>query len=156
MRRFLCILVIFAVVFTSTGCDSKKAEIKPYSVSFKCFDTVCTITLYDNIKKSDFNAISKFIKDKCQIFDDDLNKTKKDSFVSKLNEIKFFNIYEDFEKDIFFANLDAERIKYNHFEKLYDALGYVMETANNDDVVLLIGAQGMDPASDVLKDILGH
>ena len=38
----------------------------------------------------------------------------------------------------------------------YDALGYIMETADNDDVVLLIGAQGMDPASDVLKDILGH
>ena len=41
-------------------------------------------------------------------------------------------------------------------EKLYDTLGYIMETAGKEDVVLLIGAQGMDPASDVLKDILGH
>ena len=31
-----------------------------------------------------------------------------------------------------------------------------MDVATKDDVVLLIGAQGMDPASEVLKDILGH
>ena len=70
--------------------------------------------------------------------------------------VDHLNHVEDFEKNIFFANLDKEHIKYNHFEKLYDTLGYIMETADNDDVVLLIGAQGMDPASDVLKDILGH
>ena len=75
---------------------------------------------------------------------------------SSADLVDHLNYVEDFEKDIFFTNLDAERIKYNHFEKLYDALTYVMETANKDDVVLLIGAQGMDPASDVLKDILGH
>ena len=75
---------------------------------------------------------------------------------SSADLVDHLNYVEDFEKDIFFANLDKERIKYNHFEKLYDALGYIMETATKDDLVLLIGAQGMDSASDVLKDILGH
>ena len=75
---------------------------------------------------------------------------------SSVDLVDHLNYVEDFEKDIFFAKLDEKHIKYNHFEKLYDALGYIMETADNDDVVLLIGAQGMDPASDVLKDILGH
>ena len=75
---------------------------------------------------------------------------------SSVDLVDHLNFVEDFEKDIFFAKLDEKHIKYNHFEKLYDALGYIMETAGKDDVVLLIGAQGMDPASDVLKDILGH
>ena len=75
---------------------------------------------------------------------------------SSVDLVDHLNFVEDFEKDIFFAKLDEKHIKYNHFEKLYDALGYIMETADKDDVVLLIGAQGMDPASDVLKDILGH
>ena len=78
------------------------------------------------------------------------------SLSSSVDLVDHLNHVEDFEKNIFFANLDKEHIKYNHFEKLYDTLGYIMETADNDDVVLLIGAQGMDPASDVLKDILGH
>ena len=75
---------------------------------------------------------------------------------SSVDLVDHLNYVENFEKDIFFANLNKEHIKYNHFEKLYDALGHIMETATKDDVVLLIGAQGMDPASDVLKDILGH
>ena len=66
------------------------------------------------------------------------------------------NYVEDFEREIFLANLDKEKIKYIHFKKLYGALGYIMKNAYDDDVVLLIGAQGMDPAEDVLKDILGH
>ena len=78
------------------------------------------------------------------------------SLSSSEDLVDHLNYVEDFEKDIFFANLNKEHIKYNHFEKLYDALGHIMETATKDDVVLLIGAQGMDPASDVLKDILGH
>ena len=78
------------------------------------------------------------------------------SLSSSVDLVDHLNHVEDFEKDIFFANLDKGRIKYNHFEKLYDTLRYIMETASKDDVVLLIGAQGMDPASDVLKDILGY
>ena len=78
------------------------------------------------------------------------------SLSSSVDLVDHLNHVEDFEREIFFAKLDEERIKYNHFEKLYDTLGYIMETAGKDDVVLLIGAQGMDPASEVLKDILGH
>ena len=78
------------------------------------------------------------------------------SLSSSADLVDHLNFVEEGEKEIFLANLDKERIKYNHFEKLYDTLGYIMETASKDDVVLLIGAQGMDPAEGVLKDILGY
>ncbi|AMK15144.1 Mur ligase family protein [Methanobrevibacter olleyae] len=75
---------------------------------------------------------------------------------SSVDLVDHLNFVEDFEKEIFLSNLDNENIKYIHFEKLYDALGFIMEKVDKDDLVLLIGAQGMDPASDVLKDILGY
>ena len=108
-------------------------------------------------------ALAEVIKELRHRNDDliekDSNVKKREIYLtlsSSVDLVDHLNFVEDFEKDIFFANLDNERIKYNHFEKLYDALGYIMETATKDDLVLLIGAQGMDPASDVLKDILGH
>lgn len=108
-------------------------------------------------------ALAQVIKELRHRNDDliekDSNIQKREIYLtlsSSVDLVDHLNYVEEFEKEIFFAKLDEERIKYNHFEKLYDALGYIMETATKDDVVLLIGAQGMDPASDVLKDILGH
>ena len=106
-------------------------------------------------------ALAEVIKELRHRNDDDIeNGAKKRkihlSLSSSVDLVDHLNHVEDFEREIFFANLDKEHIKYSHFDKLYDALGYLMETAKEDDLVLLIGAQGMDPASDVLKDILGY
>ena len=108
-------------------------------------------------------ALAEVIKELRHRNDDsienDSNAKKREIYLSlssSVDLVDHLNYVEDFEKDIFFANLDKDRIKYNHFERLYDTLRYIMETASKDDVVLLIGAQGMDPASDVLKDILGY
>ena len=75
---------------------------------------------------------------------------------SSCDVVDHLNHVEDFEKDIFLNTLDEEHIKYIHFNKLHGALGYIINNAYDDDVVLLIGAQGMDPAEEVLKDILGE
>ena len=51
---------------------------------------------------------------------------------SSVDLVDHLNYVEDFEKDIFFAKLDEKHIKYNHFEKLYDALGYMIELVNKN------------------------
>ena len=45
-------------------------------------------------------------------------------------------------------------MSYTHFDKLYDCLSEVYKLANKEDVILLIGAQGMDPAESLLNQIL--
>lgn len=58
------------------------------------------------------------------------------------------------EREIFFSILNENNIKYTHFDKLFDALSEVIKLTDSEDIILLIGAQGMDPAESLLKDIL--
>lgn len=57
------------------------------------------------------------------------------------------------EKKVFIDVLQKEGINYTHYKTLVDALKKALKTAHNNDTILLIGAQGMDPASNVLKGI---
>lgn len=57
------------------------------------------------------------------------------------------------EKKIFIDVLQKEGIDYTHYNTLVEALKKALKTADDNDTILLIGAQGMDPASNVLKDI---
>lgn len=57
------------------------------------------------------------------------------------------------EKKVFIDVLQKEGINYIYYETLVDALKKALKSAHNNDTILLIGAQGMDPASDVLKGI---
>ena len=49
--------------------------------------------------------------------------------------------------------MDRNGIKYAFFEKLDDALKCAVESSQTIDTILLIGAQGMDPAEELLKEI---
>ncbi|MDL2270362.1 UDP-N-acetylmuramyl peptide synthase [Methanobrevibacter sp. OttesenSCG-928-I08] len=73
---------------------------------------------------------------------------------SSVDVVNSLNFVEDNEKDIFFKVLDDNNIEFIHFEKLYDALNETYLKAQKNDVILLIGAQGMDPAEELLKNIL--
>lgn len=95
MKRFLSIILIISIALLCVSCGSKKAKKEPFSTSFECFDTVCSLTVYDNITKADFDKLSKSIIDRCKIYDDNFNKNKKDSITSKLNENKFLRLYDD-------------------------------------------------------------
>ena len=54
----------------------------------------------------------------------------------------------------FFEVLDKNNIHYTHFYNLEDSLRYTLNKADNKDIILLIGAQGMDPANGLLENIL--
>jgi UDP-N-acetylmuramoyl-L-alanyl-D-glutamate--2,6-diaminopimelate ligase len=61
------------------------------------------------------------------------------------------NWVQEDEKKIFIEVLKKEGIQYTHHPQLFTALLSAVEMSSSDDTILLIGAQGMDPASDVLE-----
>ncbi|MDO5824820.1 MAG: Mur ligase family protein [Methanosphaera sp.] len=61
------------------------------------------------------------------------------------------NTVLDSELDIFTRVLDDNSIEYVLFDNLEDSLLEAMKLADKKDVVLLLGAQGMDPASKLLE-----
>ncbi|MBI5680455.1 MAG: Mur ligase family protein [Methanobacterium sp.] len=64
------------------------------------------------------------------------------------------NIVTEDEKKVFVDTLENRGIKYIFYKRLYDALEEVLNLADNKDTILLIGAQGMDPANELLEKIL--
>jgi UDP-N-acetylmuramoyl-L-alanyl-D-glutamate--2,6-diaminopimelate ligase len=63
------------------------------------------------------------------------------------------NLVQPSEKRVFIETLDKNDLNYIFYEELFDALKYVVESSKKGDTILLIGAQGMDPAKEVLKKI---
>lgn len=61
------------------------------------------------------------------------------------------NIVKDGEKKVFIEALQKKGINYIFYERLYDALKNVLRLSKDGDTILLIGAQGMDPANEFLK-----
>lgn len=64
------------------------------------------------------------------------------------------NIVNEDEKKVFINALEKREIKYIFHERLYAALKDVLKLSNKEDTILLIGAQGMDPANELLEEIL--
>lgn len=73
---------------------------------------------------------------------------------SSTDVVDHLNTVTDNEKKVFIDALEKEKITYIFNEKLYDALKNVLKLSHNKDTILLIGAQGMDPASELLNKIL--
>ena len=65
-----------------------------------------------------------------------------------------FQWVNDDEREVFFNVLNENNIEYTHFDELDDCLRNVYNNADKNDIILLIGAQGMDPAESLLKDII--
>ena len=72
---------------------------------------------------------------------------------SSMDYVNSLNTVKDFEKAIFTSTLEKNNVKYTHYDNLVDVLRDVYNLATKDDVILLIGAQGMDPAESVLTDL---
>jgi UDP-N-acetylmuramoyl-L-alanyl-D-glutamate--2,6-diaminopimelate ligase len=62
------------------------------------------------------------------------------------------NWVQDDEKKVFIDVLKKEGIQYTYHPQLHTALFEAIKMSCLDDTILLIGAQGMDPASDVLEE----
>ena len=68
-----------------------------------------------------------------------------------VNELNFV---EENERKVFFDVLNQNGIDFIHYDNLGECLSEVCSKAGKKDIILLIGAQGMDPAESILKDIL--
>ena len=68
-----------------------------------------------------------------------------------VNELNFV---EPEEREVFFNVLNDNNIEFVHYDNLKDCLKETFSKASDDDIILLIGAQGMDPASSLLNNIL--
>ena len=76
-------------------------------------------------------------------------------FLSSSNDVvNDLNYVTPQEKEVFFNVLDKNNVNYTHFDNLIDCLSHVYDLASENDIILLIGAQGMDPAESLLENIL--
>lgn len=96
---------------------------------------------------------------------DDINKEIAEALVESLQKEENFtllltcsrdvvnelNTVTESELEVFTAILDENHIEYMLFDNLEDSLLNVFDIAYENDVILLLGAQGMDPASKLLK-----
>lgn len=96
----------------------------------------------------------------------DINKLNVEALVESLNEnieltlsssidvVDDLNTVTEEERKIFFKVLEDNNIDFTHFNTLEESLTTVYNNAGEDDVILLIGAQGMDPAKIMLNDVI--
>ncbi|WP_407454450.1 Mur ligase family protein [Methanobrevibacter sp.] len=76
-------------------------------------------------------------------------------FLSSSNDVvNDLNFVEDEEREVFFNTLNENNVEYTHFDNLEDCLKEVYGKAGKEDIILLLGAQGMDPAESILKNII--
>ena len=68
-----------------------------------------------------------------------------------VNDLNYVTVEE---REVFFDVLKKNNIEFIHFDNLIDCLSETCKLAGEDDIILLIGAQGMDPAESLLKNIL--
>ena len=73
---------------------------------------------------------------------------------SSRDVVNELNVVESEEKDVFFNTLNENNIEFIHYDELKQCLADTYKKADKNDVILLIGAQGMDPAESLLQDII--
>ena len=80
---------------------------------------------------------------------------KIDLYLSSSSDVvNELNVVLDDEKNVFFNTLYDNNIKFKHFDNLKDCLVEVWNSSDKKDIILLIGAQGMDPAKLLLSNII--
>ncbi len=72
---------------------------------------------------------------------------------SSVESVDNANTVKQDEMDIVLKILRESNIEYVYIENLYQTLEYALKTANKNDTILLIGAQGMDPANKMIMKI---
>lgn len=95
-----------------------------------------------------------------------INKVNAEAVADGINSVDHFliitsseevvdhaNLVLSSEKKVFTDVLKERGIEYVFYNKLVDALKFALESSKKSDTILLIGAQGMDPARDLLKEM---
>ncbi len=73
---------------------------------------------------------------------------------SSCDVVNDLNFVEESEKEVFFNTLNENHIEFIHYDDLKECLSETYKKAGKNDIILLIGAQGMDPAESLLNDII--
>ena len=73
---------------------------------------------------------------------------------SSKDVVNNLNFVEDDEREVFFSTLNENNVEFVHYDNLDDCLRETYQKADENDIILLIGAQGMDPAEALLKHII--
>lgn len=76
------------------------------------------------------------------------------TITSSCDVVDSLNVVSSEEREVFFNTLNENKVKFKHYDNLSETLLNVYNQSDKEDVILLIGAQGMDPASNILKEIL--
>lgn len=95
------------------------------------------------INELNVNALVDVLNDNCRLI-----LSSSNDVVDDLNYVTAD------EKNVFFDVLNENNIDYIHFDNLKDCLFETYNLACDDDIILLIGAQGMDPARFLLSEFL--
>ena len=78
-----------------------------------------------------------------------------DLIISSSNDVvNDLNYVEDDEREVFFNTLNENGVEFIHYDNLKDCLIDTYRKADKKDIILLIGAQGMDPAESLLNEII--
>jgi UDP-N-acetylmuramoyl-L-alanyl-D-glutamate--2,6-diaminopimelate ligase len=72
---------------------------------------------------------------------------------SSVEAVDNANTVKQDEMDIVLKILRENNLKYVYNENLYQTLNYALKIADKNDTILLIGAQGMDPANKIIMKI---
>lgn len=72
---------------------------------------------------------------------------------SSVEVVNAANKVKSSEKQVFTSIMNNQHMNYKFFDKLVDALNYALKSSQKSDTILLIGAQGMDPASRIIKEM---
>lgn len=96
----------------------------------------------------------------------EINQLNADALVESMDEdielilssscdvVNNLNFVEDEEREVFFNTLNSNGIEFIHYDNLKECLSETYKKADKKDIILLIGAQGMDPAESLLNDII--
>ena len=88
MKRIISLVLIISIIALCCSCGGEKTLKKPYSDSFRAFDTMCSITIYDHKTLKEYSDIIRKVRSTCTKYDYGFDKYTPSSFVSIFNSKK--------------------------------------------------------------------
>ncbi|MBR2190860.1 MAG: FAD:protein FMN transferase [Eubacterium sp.] len=88
MKKKISYLLIITTMMCLCSCGCFNDGNEPYKTSFKSFDTMCSITIYDKKTSDEYDNIQRNIKTACTKFNYSFDKYIPNSFVRNFNNTK--------------------------------------------------------------------
>lgn len=88
MKRIISLLLTITTMMCLCSCGCFNGGNEPYKTSFRSFDTLCSVTIYDEKTSDEYDNIQRNIKSACTKFNCSFNKYIPNSFVRNFNNIK--------------------------------------------------------------------